>query len=135
MRRLAHRTLKGAAGATGATGAAGAVGAAGATGAAGAKGTTGDTGATGPQGDKGDIGPSNVFEAKRNSVGGFADDSVHTVITLEDLPAAATSVPAGTDVAVRCDVSNVGGAVLWNASDMTINALKVGSATSTAVSS
>jgi len=182
-------TLKGAKGATGAAGAAGAVGATGATGATGAagpKGATGDTGATGPQGD---IGPSNVFAATRNGVGGFTDDSIHTVITLADLPAgsylltarggfynssppvqgsvvncdllvngvaathasgligdnggteqlnldaAASSLAAGTDVALRCTVGNVGGAQTWNASDLTIDALKVGSASSTAVSS
>lgn len=176
-------TLKGAKGDTGATGAAGAAGAKGETGAPGAP------GAPGAKGDKGDIGPSNVFEAKRNGVGGFTDDSVHTVITLQDLPAgdylltarggfynssppvqgsvvdcdllvngaiatqasgligenggteqlvlnsAAASIPAGTDVALRCDVSNVGGSQQWNAGDLTIDALKVGSATSAAVTS
>ena len=178
-------TLKGA---TGAAGAVGATGATGATGAAGAKGDTGDVGATGSQGPKGDIGPSNVFEATRNSDGGFTDGSQHTLITLPNLPAgdylltaraglsntspptsgsvidcdllvggasvtdatglisenggtvqmhldAAKTITAGTGVALRCSVSDIAGSTNWSAGDMTIEALKVGSATSTAVSS
>lgn len=175
-------TLKGAKGATGATGAAGAAGA------TGAKGATGDIGATGTQGPKGEIGPSNVFEATRNSDGGFSDGTQHTLITLPNLAAgdylltaraglsntsppasgsvidcdllvagvsvtdgtalisdkggavqmhldAAKSVNNGTSVALRCSVSDIAGSTNWGASDMTIEALKVGSATSTAVSS
>ncbi|HWH93031.1 MAG TPA: hypothetical protein VNT03_04145 [Baekduia sp.] len=171
--------LKGAAGAKGDTGAAGPQG---------AKGDIGATGATGATGAQGPIGPSSVFEATRNSDGGFADASTHTIITLPNLPAgdylltaragmynssppasgsvidcdllvggvsvtdgtglipsqggteqivlnAAHPVAAGGDVALRCKVSDIAGSQTWNAGDMTIEALKVGSATSTAVSS
>ncbi|HWI71749.1 MAG TPA: collagen-like protein [Baekduia sp.] len=174
-------SLKGAAGAPGAKGDTGAAGPKGATGANGEAGLTGATGATGP------IGPSNVYEARRASDGGFADDSTHTLITLSGLPAGdylltarsnisnssppvqgsvidcdlllngaaiaggsgligdnggaeqvvvnrAVSGTNGGDVALRCSVGNVGGSVNWNASDMTVEALKVGSATSTVVS-
>jgi hypothetical protein len=178
-------TLKGATGAAGAAGAkgdAGAAGAKGEAGAAGATGAKGDTGATGP------IGPSNVFEARRESDGGFSDASTHTVITLPNLPAGdylistragfnntsppasgsvincdllvnavevteasglipqdggteqltlatARTVPGGADVALRCQVVDIASSLNWGVSDMTIEALKVGSATSTAVSS
>lgn len=175
-------TLKGAEGDPGATGATGAAGAKGETGAAGAP------GATGEKGDKGDIGPSNAFEARRGSVGTFADGTTHTLITLPNLAAgdylltargglyntsppssgsvincdlvinggvatsadalvsanggtvqvhldAARTVPAGADVALRCSVADIAGSLTWNAADMTIEALKVGSATSTPVSS
>jgi Collagen triple helix repeat (20 copies) len=173
-------SLKGAAGAPGAPGATGAKGAAGAPG---AQGAAGDSGATGPAGP---IGPSNVFEVTRSSDGGFADSSIHTVITRADLPAgaylltaragfsnsspppsgsvvhcdllldgaattaanglipsnggttqlsldASRTLAAGTDVALRCSVNDVASSLNWNVSDMTIQALKVGAATSFAV--
>jgi hypothetical protein len=48
---------------------------------------------------------------------------------------AARTLPAGADVALRCSVVDIANSVNWNAGDMTIEALEVGSATSTAVSS
>jgi hypothetical protein len=178
-------SLKGAKGDTGATGA---TGAAGAKGDAGAPGAPGAPGAKGDKGDKGDIGPSDVFEAKRNGVGGFTDASTHTVITLPNLAAgsylltarggfynttppasgsvincdllvggavatsadglisdnggtvqlhldAARTVAAGSDVALSCTVVDIAGSINWNVGDLTIEALKVGSASSATVTS
>jgi hypothetical protein len=48
---------------------------------------------------------------------------------------AAVTVPAGADAALRCQVIDIASSLNWSASDLTIEALKVGSATSTAVSS
>lgn len=186
--RLADINKKDRATLKGATGAAGAKGDAGAAGAKGEKGATGEAGTPGAKGDKGDIGPSNVFEARRDSAGGNTDSSTHTVITLPSLPAgdyllsarsgfsntsppasgsvincdllvngvsvteahglipdnggteqltldAARTVAGGADVALRCNVVDIASSLNWSASDMTIEALKVGSATSTPVSS
>jgi hypothetical protein len=186
--RLADINKKDRATLKGATGAAGAKGDTGAAGAKGEAGTTGAAGAPGAKGDKGDIGPSNVFEARRESDGGFSDSSTHTIITLPNLPAGdylisarsgfnntsppasgsvincdllvnavevteasglipdnggteqltldtARTVPGGADVALRCVVVDIASSLNWGASDMTIEALKVGSATSTPVSS
>lgn len=50
-------------------------------------GAKGDTGAKGDQGIQGPIGPSNAFEARRASAGGFADNSIQTIATLPNVPA------------------------------------------------
>lgn len=164
----------------GATGPAGPAGPAGAAGAQGLQGPKGD------KGDQGDVGPSNAFEFKRASAGGFADDSIQTIATTQDVPAGAYLVTvkfgaylssagspatgtcslvagaAGTmdtqdlfigseggthtvalsgvrtladasTFKIRCQVNT--NAVNWNTSDIKIEALQVGAASSTAVTS